>query len=138
MHTPSLNTENLEAHNSPERVPNQMEMRRELPECETECISLPTPDRIEDLESEGEDGQFMNPPKEAKTERVELRPKRQVKPVKQLSYDELGQSTDRSLSILYRGMVVQIEDFPRKKNVCKTLWCHPMALCPQCFRLIKT
>lgn len=130
MHTPPLNTENLEVHNSPERVPNPMEVMRKLPESETS-------DRIEDPESEGGDGQFVNPPKEAETERVELRPKRQVKPVKKLSYDELGQSTDRPLTLVYRGMVVQIEDFPRKEKVCKTLWCHPMALCPQCFRLGK-
>jgi len=114
-----------------------MEVIGDLPECEAEWISLPTPDRIEDLESEGEDRQFMNSTTEAETETVKLRPKRQVKPVKKRSYDELGQSTDRHLTLVYRGMVVQIEDFPRKTTVCKTLWCHPMALCPQCSRLRK-
>lgn len=135
MHTPAVNTENLEVHNSHERVPYQREVMRDLPEWEAECISLPTPNRIEDLESEGGDGQFMNLLKESETERSEPRPKRHIKPVKKLSYDELEQSTDRPLTLVYRGMVVQIADSPRKKNVCKTLWCHPMALCSPCFRL---
>lgn len=132
--TPSLNTENAQIHTSHERVPNQMEMMGDVSECEAESTPLSTPDQMEDLAPEGGD-QDMNAPKEAETKQIDIRPKREVKPVKKLSYDELGKSTDRPLTLVYRGMVVQVEDFQSKENVCQTLWCHPMAQCTQCSSL---
>lgn len=80
MHTLTLNTEKIQIHKSHESVPNQLEVIGDLSECEAESIFLPTLARNEDLESEEGDRRFMNAPKEAETERVDLCPKREVKP----------------------------------------------------------
>ncbi len=65
------------------------------------------------------------------SERRELRPRREVKPVKKLSYDELGKSTDRPLTLAYRGMVVTVQN-PTRQSSCSTVWCHPLAKCDLC------
>lgn len=121
MFTTELTKENVKVSNSHARDPNQREVLRETPECEVENSYLPTPERIEDQELEGGEGQCINVPLEAQADRVELRPKREVRPVKKLSYDELGKSSDRSLTLVYSGMIVQIENSQRVKQVCK-IW----------------
>ncbi len=63
---------------------------------------------------------------------MESRPKRKVKPVVKLSYDELGQPSDQPLSIAYGGMIIRVEGLSDRKNTCGTVWCHPLALCANC------
>ncbi|KAL0188353.1 hypothetical protein M9458_015452, partial [Cirrhinus mrigala] len=63
-----------------------------LTEHEVEGIASAIPDSVEGLESEGGDHQSLSPPRIDEGERRE-RPKREVKPVKKLSYDELGKPT---------------------------------------------
>jgi len=58
--------------------------------------------------------------------------KRRIKPVQKLSYDELGKPSDKPLTIVYRGMVVKIQESSKKRSDCRTLWCHSMATCEQC------
>lgn len=60
------------------------------------------------------------------------RPRRQVKPVTRLTYDEPGKQADRQLTVIHRGMVVHISNPRSKRKTCKTYWCHPMAQCFQC------
>lgn len=69
---------------------------------------------------------------EEELERGRNYPKRMIKPVQKLSYDELGKSSDRPLTIVYRGMVVKVHESSKKKSACRTLWCHPMATCEHC------
>lgn len=63
---------------------------------------------------------------------MESRPKRKVKPVVKLSYDELGQPSDQPISIAYGGMLIRVEGLSQNKNSCSTLWCHPLARCTCC------
>ncbi len=58
---------------------------------------------------------------------------REIRSVIKLSYDELGHPAERPLTLVHRGMVVHIEEPSKTKRVCHTVWCHPMAQCPQCF-----
>ncbi|XP_072572259.1 uncharacterized protein [Paramormyrops kingsleyae] len=63
------------------------------------------------------------------------RPKRGVKPVIRLSYEKPGIQTNVPLTIVHRGVVVQICQSPEsERKVCKTLWCHPLAQCVDCVR----
>lgn len=49
----------------------------------------------------------------------------------------LEESTDRPLTIVYRGIVVKIQESAKVKNACKTLWCHPMATCEHCVKVYQ-
>ncbi|KAL0151368.1 hypothetical protein M9458_053362 [Cirrhinus mrigala] len=73
-----------------------------LTEHEVESIASAIPDSVEGLESEGGDHQSLSPPRIDEGERRE-RPKREVKPVKKLSYNELGKPTEKPLTVVYRG-----------------------------------
>ncbi len=62
-----------------------------------------------------------------------VRPKREVRPVVKLSYDKLGQPTSHPLTSVRRGMVISGENSVElRKESCSTVWCHPLAQCPQC------
>lgn len=63
---------------------------------------------------------------------TESRPKRTVKPVIKLSYDDLGRPSDKPLTIVYKGMVIQIGNSSKRNRCCNTLWCHPLAKCARC------
>lgn len=63
------------------------------------------------------------------------RPKRTVKPVMKLSYNDLGKPSDKPLSVVYKGMVVHLGKSPEMKNFCGTLWCHPVAQCAKCTKV---
>ncbi|KAL1271696.1 hypothetical protein QQF64_030712 [Cirrhinus molitorella] len=61
------------------------------------------------------------------------RPRRNIRPIVRLSYDSLGRPTNRPLTLIHRGMVVNVEGIREsKKKPCSTVWCHPMAQCTQC------
>lgn len=42
-------------------------------------------------------------------ETVHSRPKRNIRPVVRLSYDSLGRPTNRPLTLVHRGMVINVE-----------------------------
>lgn len=94
-------------------------------------------DPVASTESEGGE----NPPEivlvedEGTVERLnncDERPRRQGKPVKRLTYDELGKPTDSPVLMVYKGMLVHIGMHSLEGLKCKTLWCHPMAQCFKC------
>jgi len=69
-------------------------------------------------------------------ETVNSRPKREIRPVVKLSYDYLGQPTNRPLTLIHRGMVINVESGEESEGkACNTMWCHPMAQCVRCTRV---
>lgn len=66
------------------------------------------------------------------------RTRRLKKPVIRLSYDELGKPSDQPLTVLSHGVLVGSGTYRDSRfHLCRTAWCHSMALCPDCFR-VKT
>lgn len=60
------------------------------------------------------------------------RSRRVKKPVVRLSYDEL----EKPLTVLSHAVLVGSGTYRDKRcHPCQTSWCHPMALCHQCFSL---
>ncbi|KAL2093139.1 hypothetical protein ACEWY4_010451 [Coilia grayii] len=97
----------------------------------------PPPDSVVATESEG--GEHPSVGEVVEDEAVVCeepmcveRPKRQIKPVTRLTYDEPGKQVDRPLTVVHRGMVVNISSPFSDRKQCKTLWCHPMAQCFEC------
>jgi len=66
---------------------------------------------------------------------TDRRPKRTMKPVMKLSYDNLGKPSDIPLSIVYNGMVIHLGNSRERSNMCGTFWCHPLAQCAKCNRV---
>lgn len=99
---------------------------------DVESVSAQMLENLGDSVSDKEVNESVNVTREEEEGRVENRPKRMTKPVQKLSYDALGKSTDRPLTIIYRGMVVKIQESSKVKSACNTLWCHPMATCEHC------
>ncbi len=63
----------------------------------------------------------------------EIRFKREIKPVVKLSYDELGQSTNRPIYSHIHSMPVHCHSVSEgKRSKCNTVWCHPLATCRKC------
>ncbi|XP_067293892.1 uncharacterized protein [Pseudorasbora parva] len=95
-------------------------------------LSDQSPDEMGDPDLEGEESSIANSTKEV-VEIVHSRPKRDIRPVVRLSYDSLGRPTNRPLTLVRRGMVVNVEGGEEsEKKPCNTVWCHPMAQCTQC------
>ncbi|RXN14231.1 Retrovirus-related Pol polyprotein from transposon 297 [Labeo rohita] len=97
----------------------------------SEILNLPS-EVEEELSLEGGGNDTRHIPTEETRPTVCHKSQREVRPVVKLSYDELGRPTDKPLTLVYRGMVIHIEESCKTKKVCNTVWCHPMAQCPQC------
>jgi len=103
------------------------ELMRENPrtEIEEDNSSYVIPGSKENPLIDGEEGQCRHSPiREINI--MESRPKRKVKPVVKLSYDELGEPSDQPLSIAYGGMLIRVEGLSQKRYSCSTVWCHPL------------
>lgn len=127
---PSTEGENVQSPTRSREDPDQVEVTR------GEESSAQMEENIEESVSEEEGIEAVNVASgEEELGRGRNYPKRMIKfrssEVQKLSYDELGKSSDKPLTIVYRGMVVKIEE-SSKKNACRTLWCHPMATCEHC------
>lgn len=62
-------------------------------------------------------------------------PQRLKRPVVRLSYDELGQSSDQPVVVLTHGVFVGSGTYRDSRvHTCQTSWCHPLTLCPSCFK----
>lgn len=106
--------------------------REDPPENEPQEILNLFPE-VENAQSlEGGEEDTMNVPPDEPVPPVCRKSRREVRPVIKLCYDELGHPADRPLTLVHRGMVVHIEELSKTKKVCHTVWCHPMAQCPQC------
>ena len=58
---------------------------------------------------------------------------KRVKLVVRLSYDELGKPSDQPLNVLSHGVLVGSGTFRDSRyHLCRTVWCHAMALCRDC------
>lgn len=131
---PSSEREKVKSPTRSRKDPAQVEVTvGDLPDDDddVESISAQMPENLGDSVSDEEVNESVNVTREEEHGRVGDRPKRMIKPVQKLSYDELGKSTDRPLTIVYRGMVVILR-YSKVKSACKTLWCHPMATCEHC------
>lgn len=104
----------------------------DLSDDDVESVSAQMPENLGDSVSDEEINESVDVTREEEHGRVGNRPKRMIKPVQKLSYDALGKSTDRPLTIVYRGMVVKIPESSKVKSACNTLWCHPRATCEHC------
>lgn len=111
--------------------PTPLEVTEDLAEHVVRSTVSPASDCIEGLPLEGGDNPSRSTPRVEESERREHCPRREVKPVKKLSYDELGKSTDRPLTLAYRGMVVNVQN-PTRQSSCSTVWCHTLAKCDIC------
>ena len=62
------------------------------------------------------------------------RSRRVKKPVIKLCYDELGTPSNQTLTVLSHEVLVRSgTDRDSSDDPCRTVWCHPLALCPECF-----
>lgn len=113
------------------QTPSHLEVTEDLTEHEEGSNALTASECIGGLGFGGGDNLPRSTSRVEESERRERRPRREVKPVKKLSYDELGKSTDRPLTIAYRGMVVTVQS-PSRQSSCSTVWCHPLAKCNLC------
>lgn len=111
--------------------PTHLEMTEDHTEHEEGSTALTASECIGGLGFVGGGNPFRSTSRVEESERREPRPRREVKPVKKLSYDELGKSTDRPLTLAYRGMVVTVQS-PSRQSSCSTVWCHPLAKCSLC------
>lgn len=111
--------------------PTHLEVTEDFTEHEVGSTASTASDCIEGLRLEGGNNPSRSTSRVEESERRELRPRREVKPVKKLSYDELGKFTDRPLTLAYRGMVVTVQN-PTRQSSCSTVWCHPLAKCDLC------
>ncbi len=65
--------------------------------------------------------------------------KRVTRPVVKLSYDELGKPCEYPVTVLSYGVLVGSGLYgDSRSNLCRTFWCHPMALCFTCSNLVST
>lgn len=130
---PSSEREKVKSPTRSQKDPAQVEVTgRDLPDDDVESVSAQMPENLGDSVSDEEVNESVNVTREEEHGRVGNHPKGMIKPVQKLSYDELGKSTDRPLTIVYRGMVVKIQESSKVKSACKTLWCHPVATCEHC------
>ncbi|KAA0724940.1 Retrovirus-related Pol polyprotein from transposon 412 [Triplophysa tibetana] len=119
-----------EVINSPSTPGNET-----IPLSAEEDLEESNPAEAGGLEQEGGETRNETPPKDV-VEHVPLRPRREIRPVIKLSYDRLGQSSSRPLTLVHRGMVVNVEERVKlRENLCNTVWCHPLALCSKCGQL---
>ncbi len=90
-----------------------------------------SPEEMGDPGLEGGDPGADNTAREV-VEPVHSHPKRNRRPVVRLSYDSLGRPTNRPLTLVHRGMVINVEGGKSEKKPCSTVWCHTMAQCTRC------
>nr|XP_055033931.1 uncharacterized protein LOC129422186 [Misgurnus anguillicaudatus] len=108
-------------------------MRDCLPENDPEILPDQFVQIAEGHDLEGGDNGLVNVSHHEAEPLVCRKSQREVKPLIKLTYDELGRPSDKPLIVIHRGMVIHIEDAVKvKKKVCNTVWCHPLAQCPQC------
>ncbi|KAK3522328.1 hypothetical protein QTP86_003678, partial [Hemibagrus guttatus] len=99
---------------------------------ELEVRVLPSPEELIGPGLEGGEPSLDNDTREL-VDTDHSRPKRNMRPVVRLSYDRLGQPVNLPLTLVHRGMVINVEDEGESgKELCSTVWCHPMAQCSQC------
>lgn len=99
-----------------------------------EAVLEQTPEELEDPALEGGDPGTANTTREV-VEHVHVRPKRNTRPIDRLSYDCLGRPTNKSLTLVHRGMVVKVQGGDSSPKFCNTVWCHPMARCTHCVQV---
>ncbi|KAI7797198.1 hypothetical protein IRJ41_020208, partial [Triplophysa rosa] len=106
-----------------------------VPPITEEALEEPNPAEAGDLKLEGGETGTEKHPRDV-VEPGPVRPRRAIRPATKLSYDRLGESSSRPLTLVQRGMVINVEDQVKlRKNVCNTVWCHPLALCSLCTQL---
>ncbi len=93
-----------------------------------------SPEEMGDPGLEGGDPGADNTAREV-VEPVHSHPKRNRRPVVRLSYDSLGRPTNRPLTLVHRGMVINVEGGKSEKKPCSTVWCHTMAQCTRCAQM---
>ncbi|KAG1952160.1 paraneoplastic antigen Ma1 [Pimephales promelas] len=68
------------------------------------------------------------------SEPMEHRPKRKLKPVFKLSYDELGKSSERPVTVVHRGIVIHLTD-SSKIELCPSEKYQHLPKCARCTRI---
>lgn len=67
-------------------------------------------------------------------EPMEQRPKRERKPVSKLSYDELGKPSDRTVTVVHRGIVIYLTD-SSEIELCSSERDQHLSKCVRCSRI---
>ena len=107
-------------------------MGRDTSTSKVDIIFQLSSDQEDNIGVEDVEDQLIDVPRVTEVDKIEPRPKQGLKPVSKLSYDELGRPTDKTFPSVYRGMVVQTQEFSRTKRPSHTWWCHPLAQCVMC------
>ncbi|KAK7880545.1 hypothetical protein WMY93_032816 [Mugilogobius chulae] len=125
-------------------VTTQAEPERQVPdlvELEPVVNDLPNlPPSADPEVNVPEGGADLNQSQDTQAEMEQAeRARRITRPVVKLSYDELGKPSEHPVTVLSHGVLVGSGLYrdPRS-SLCRTLWCHPMALCFTCSHLAST
>ncbi|KAJ8333575.1 hypothetical protein SKAU_G00415830 [Synaphobranchus kaupii] len=123
---------NEDEHHSSHEDP-ELEEATLLEGAETEVNPHPFPDAVADTDLDGGDVLTSSDSVNNEGPSCKRTTRREVKPVVYLSYDELGKPSDRPLTIIHNGIVIQFSDCMEPQANSSTRDCQkPLVVCSNC------